>query len=441
MKFIWIGVDDTDSRTGGCTTFVACAIINKLVSNGFDIIGFPHLVRLNPNIPWKTRGNGAISIKLGKGAGDKTKIGEIGNKDIFCYSKKKSSEKIDEKIVRKIVEQVIDEHSKLEDENTNSGFVILDEQPDLGIYYKTVREIVAINETDLLLESLNASYKGYKNRRGLIGATASISWSSKDDKTYEIISYREKKKWGTKRYVDDTSAKKMDETCTSTFDNYDYINKHNRLVPSSPCPILFGIRGDNAEELVAAKDMIKSEKVNSWILFETNQGTDDHIQRKKIGDIQPYLSVITEGKIVKNPYTIEGGHVIFTIKDSTGTIDCATYEPTKQFRNKIRELCTGDLVEVYGGIREKPLTINIEKIRIKHLEKQFIKVENPICPNCGKHMKSKGTGQGFKCVKCGTKSNKPIIKEEKREIDIGFYEVPVCARRHLSKPLKRMMEP
>jgi len=44
-------------------------------------------VRLNPNIPWKTRGNGAISIKIGKGNGKKTKIGEIDGKEIFSFSK------------------------------------------------------------------------------------------------------------------------------------------------------------------------------------------------------------------------------------------------------------------------------------------------------------------------------------------------------------------
>jgi tRNA(Ile2)-agmatinylcytidine synthase len=53
-------------------------------------------------------------------------------------------------------------------------------------------------------------------------------------------------------------------------------------------------------------------------------------------------------------------------------------------------------------------------------------------------MKSKGTGQGFKCKRCGIKSNKPTIKKIKRNIKTGFYEVPICARRHLSKPLKRM---
>ena len=143
----------------------------------------------------------------------------------------------------------------------------------------------------------------------------------------------------------------------------------------------------------------------------------------------------------KTPYTIEGGHVIFKIKDSTGEIDCAAYEPTKEFRRIIRQLVEGDIVEVYGGVRQKPLTINIEKIKINFLEKQNVKVENPICPACGKHMKSKGKDQGFKCKNCGTKSDKPKIKEKHREIKLGLYEVPVCARRHLSKPLSRTKQP
>lgn len=231
---------------------------------------------------------------------------------------------------------------------------------------------------------------------------------------------------------------KMDKMFFSTFDNFDYKNKHNRLVPSSPCPILYGIRGENSKDLDNAKELIKSEKIESWLIFETNQGTDDHLQKKSINKIEAYDSVIAEGIVSKIPITIKGGHVIFSIKDSTGEIDCAAYEPTKEFRNIIRELIVGDVVEVYGGVREKPLTINLEKIFINNLGKEIIKFENPVCPKCGKHMKSRGTSQGFKCKNCGIKSEKPIIKEKKRGIKKGFYEVPVCARRHLSKPLIRM---
>jgi len=381
-----------------------------LTEENYDIVGHPRLVRLNPNIPWKTRGNGAVSIQVDDG---------------------------DLNRIRFIVEEAMKKYARMDDEQTNPGFVILEEPPSFETYEKAVKEIVSIEETKQLLDSLGADYKGYKNSRGLIGATASVAWSPKHDKTYELITYREENKWGTKRTVDDESVKKMDKTFLSTFDNYDYENNHNRLVPNSPCPILYGIRGENEEELIRAHSLIKSEAVDNLLIFETNQGTDEHLQKKNIADIQPYESVVAEGQVNKNPHTIEGGHVIFSIKDSTGRIDCAAYEPTKQFRKVIRELCTGDVVEVHGGVREQPLTINIEKIDIKQLKKQLEKVENPICPECGKHMKSKGTDQGYKCKRCGTESDKAIVTEKKRAIQTGFHETPVCARRHLSKPLKR----
>jgi tRNA(Ile2)-agmatinylcytidine synthase len=412
-------------------------LIKKLIDEDFNIIGYPRLVRLNPNIPWKTRGNGAISIKFGIGKGKKTKIGEINKKEIFCF--KENSSKINnlEKI-QCIVEKMIKKYAKLEEKNTNSGFVILKKQPLLEEYKKAVKGIIKLDETIKLLKKNNAFFKGYNNCRGLIGATASVSWTSKKDKTFEIITYRKKDKWGKKRYIDDNSTIIMDNKIKSTFDNFDYKNNHNRLVPNSPCPVLFGIRGEISQDLIKAKSIINSEEIDSWIIFETNQGTDDHLQKTKIDNIKPFQSVIVKGIVIKKPFTIKGGHVIFSIKDSTGKIDCAAYEPTKEFRVIIRELEVNDMVEVYGGVREKPLAINLEKIEIKYLEKIVEKVENPICPKCKKHMKSIGNNKGFKCKKCGIKSNKPIIRERKRNLELGFYETPVCSRRHFSNPLKRL---
>jgi tRNA(Ile2)-agmatinylcytidine synthase len=232
----------------------------------------------------------------------------------------------------------------------------------------------------------------------------------------------------------------MDADCPSAFDNYDVRNHHNRIVPNSPCPILYGIRGDDPESLVTASTLVKSEPMESWMLFETNQGTDDHLQKKSIIQVKPFESVIVQGSVVKNPFTIQGGHVLFTLNDSTGTIPCAAYEPTKEFRQIIRGLSIGDLVEVYGGVREHPLTINLEKICVKHLTLITEKIENPVCQKCGKHMKSKGTNQGYKCRNCRTTSTHPNLQQKPRSIRPGFYEVPICARRHLSKPLKRMAQ-
>jgi len=404
----------------------------------YDIIGYPHLVRLNPNIPWKTRGNGAISIQVGKRGKKKVKIGEIEGRDVVSSLElTRDIEKSDRKKIKNIVKEIVEENARTEDENTNPGFVILKEQPDGETYTKSVTQIVTVDEIKSFLNSIEADFEGYKNCRGLIGATSAIAWSPLLDKTYELISYRQRRRWGTKRDVDSKSVKKMDTSCKTTFDNYDYENKHNRLVPNSPCPILYGIRGEDVKDLVKASSIVESEPIDSWLIFETNQGTDDHLQKKNIADIQSYQSVIVKGSVVQNPYTIDGGHVIFTVKDPTGTIDCAAYEPTKEFRDVVRKLCMGDVVEVYGGIRRQPLTVNIEKIRIEHLTTIVEKIENPVCSNCGKHMKSKGKDQGYKCKVCGTKSDKPIVREKKRTIQTGFYEVPVCARRHLSEPLKR----
>src|SRR5947199_4968185 len=87
---LWIGVDDTDSLRGMCTTFLATEIIRELTEE-FDLIGFPRLVRLNPNVPWKTRGNGAICLRFGRGLGRRTQIGNTGGRVCtpFTYATRK----------------------------------------------------------------------------------------------------------------------------------------------------------------------------------------------------------------------------------------------------------------------------------------------------------------------------------------------------------------
>jgi tRNA(Ile2)-agmatinylcytidine synthase len=340
--------------------------------------------------------------------------------------------------VYEIIKGVLKKQAYLSDENTNPGFVVLTEKPKSDIYEKTVKQIVTLDEIIATLHRLEAVFEGYKNQRGLIGATAAISWDPAD-RTFELIAYRLEKRWGTKRSVDENSVKKMDAAFPLLFDNYDFRNHHNRITPNSPCPILFGIRGDDVVELKQAMKTVNSEPIESWLIFETNQGTDDHLQSKQIIDIHPFESVIVEGQVTKEPYTIQGGHVLFTIADGSGSISCAAYEPTKEFRTVVRQLRVGDILRVYGGVRAQPLSINLEKIFITQLSTMKMKKENPLCPECRKHMKSKGTGQGYKCIRCKTTSNEPVLWDPPRSIISGFFEVPVCARRHMSKPLKRLI--
>jgi len=411
------------------------------IMKDYEIIGYPRLVRLNPNVPWKTRGNGALCIHVGNACGSKRqKIGMINGQEMFCSSAPFTElTKNQQEDIAMIVKETVETQARVDDENTNPGYVLLSKRPSDEFYWKVATMVVSLDEVHSLLQKHHAIFEGYKNCRGLIGATAAVCWEP-GDRTFELITYRLQQRWGTKRMVDSLSVQRMDANCPSTFDNYDMRNHHNRIVPNSPCPILYGIRGNNPDDLVNASSQVTSEMIDSWLVFETNQGTDDHLQKKSIIQIQPFESVIVQGTVVETPFTIHGGHVFFTIQDDTGILHCAAYEPTKEFRYIIRGLFIGDIVEVYGGIRDRPLTINLEKICIKHLTSVIEKIENPVCQKCGKHMKSKGANQGYKCIKCRTSSTHPRMQQKPRSITPGFYEVPICARRHLSKPLKRMMQ-
>ena len=60
-----IGFDDTDSTCGKCTTHLAFKITGHLLKNpDTKFLDYPLLVRLNPNIPLKTRGNGAVCLRV-----------------------------------------------------------------------------------------------------------------------------------------------------------------------------------------------------------------------------------------------------------------------------------------------------------------------------------------------------------------------------------------
>ncbi|MDH5495599.1 MAG: DNA-binding protein, partial [Candidatus Bathyarchaeota archaeon] len=63
MVVLHIGFDDTDSPRGGCTTYIAALLVEKLQKLGATFNDYPNLIRLNPNVPWKTRGNGALCLR------------------------------------------------------------------------------------------------------------------------------------------------------------------------------------------------------------------------------------------------------------------------------------------------------------------------------------------------------------------------------------------
>src|SRR6266508_4239178 len=355
---LWIGVDDTDSLEGMCTTFLATELVSELTKDR-DLIGYPRLVRLNPNIPWKTRGNGAICLRFGRGVGPGTVVGEIENQPVLSFAQARGRD--DPATVHGQVARLVERRSAFGDPTTNPGSGVLRE---------------------------------YKNGRGIIGALAATAWRPRD-RTYEVLSYRDANRWGTPRVVEPDSVREMDRVFPSTFNNYDYDCNHVVIAPHSPCPVLFGIRGDDPTVLPAAMRTIRGERPASWLVFETNQGTDDHVSPRP--SFRPHTAGVFAGKVDSAPRSLRGGHVVFGLEG----MDVTAYEPSKQFRGVVRQLALGDHVEVIASVRAFPRTLNLEKLRVVSLARVVRKASNPVCESCDKRMKSLGRAGGFRCIRCG----------------------------------------
>lgn len=428
---MFIAVDDTDSMRGNCTTFLATEIIRELGSD-YNLIGNPRLVRLNPAVPWKTRGNGSLVMRFGHGIGQKHLIGEIDGRNLFCYDHSDDFEYDKESILKRIIPLV----EKYHESDADPGLFISDEQSDESFYFRGLRTIMKVDDVLQELERIGAETFTIGCGRGLIGGVCGLAWHP-NDYTYELLAYRMPEKWGTLRDVDASSIRNMDRMFKTTFNSWEERMQKVAMVPATPCPVLYGLRGDVMEDLIPASIMIQSEKKYRWVIFLTNQGTDDHIIYDPM-ELRPNASFLIRGTVATHSKHIEGGHAFIDIDTEFGRITCGAYEPSKEFRYAFDRLIPGDVIEVMGEYREKPSTLNVEKLHVISTVPDIEKTANPRCPDCGKRMVSIGRNQGYRCKPCHTKSDDCVFTEHTRWIVPGWYEPPTAARRHLSKPLKRM---
>ncbi len=423
-EIMHIGLDDTDSTKGGCTTYLTAVLIEQLKKFNVKFIDYPGLIRLNPNVPWKTRGNGALCLR-------------------FKYPKEFEDQ------IKETALELWEKHSATQEKGTDPGIVFYKTKKipeELKSYSKkTETEIVTLKEATTLIRKLGAEATGFNSCRGIIGALAAIGEPLEGDHTYEMIAYRMPENLGTKRQIDEASIFEMDKlTQPYTFNNVDTEKQRVIITPRGPDPIFFGIRGESVEIVKKAFAAVKPlEPVERWVIFRSNQGTDAHLKPvETLSNIEPYSSVIVRGTVSKRPRIVPLRHIIFAIKDDSCEVDCAAYEPTGDLRKIARELVVGDFIEAYGAVHKatasKPVTINLEKINILRLVPQ-VTLENQYCPICGKRLKSMGKNQGFRCEKCGGKYVDLKKKETivPRKLKPGLYVTSTRSQRHLTKPLRR----
>jgi tRNA(Ile2)-agmatinylcytidine synthase len=400
-----IGIDDTDSPQGMCTTYLGAILARRLIREHMQVRE-ARLVRLNPNVTWKTRGNAAVALDV--------------DGDPACAFA--------------IACATVEEFADFSCENTNPGVVVAENLPDPAFYEKAVKDFCEIDEAVCILDAIGARYRGYKNQRGLIGATAAVA-SVLSDYTSEILVYRKPERFASPRKVDRTSLFTAEKaTFPHTWDTVDTENEIVVCVPHTPDPVLFGIRGESPSWVMLARSMIESEEPGLEQIWVTNQGTDAHLIPGKIGELCEGLSYYVRGRVAAAPMTGIGGHVSFTVADGDSAIHCMAYEPTKGFRHIVRSLVPGDEVIAVGSYKKG--SINLEKMQLVTMAKD-ITTRPPFCVLCEKRMTSDGKGKGYKCKKCGARVTEPDLIETPRTISPGWYEVPPTARRHLAKPLCR----
>ena len=418
-----IGIDDTDSDKGGCTTYTATVLFQELLTRGFKPFDFPWLVRLNPNIPWKTRGNGALALHI------------LVEQD-----------RIEE--VQRVAFDVVRKTTVASSSGTDPALAFLKGQvqtPLREYSTRTLHDVLSIREARSVAAKSGAEVHTLDGVRGMIGALAAIGAAlGSVEHTFEIIAYRVRKNLGSPRRIDHDSVRLMSAKYRAgTFNNLDPESGRVLVSPHGLDPVLMGIRGYSPQEVLDAFNEVHlREEVERVMIFRTNQGTDAHlgITRRAI-NLKPHQSGTLSGRVDDVPRVLRGGHVIFRLKDDSGFVDCAVYQPTGSLAMAARELLPGDIVRVSGGVRGlrngRP-TLNVEKLEVLHLIDK-IEHSNPGCSKCGARCESMGRGQGLRCKKCSLRNDSAmkISVRQQRQLQPTVYIPPPRARRHLTMPDSR----
>jgi tRNA(Ile2)-agmatinylcytidine synthase len=341
-----VGIDATDSSRGYCTTYLAYRIATD-PGPKVEVLPYPRLVRLNPNIPFKTRGNAAVCIAIETddpdGAFDKisSKVSELSDVD----------------------------------GGANSGMVFLDDPSKSDnfvlLYHASLSVLVNPHKARRFLRDNGVRSFELGNGMGIVGAASSLGFSDRFDHTFELIAYRRKENWGTKRELDPLSVQEMDRrTFPHTLNNYDYQKKKILIAPHGPDPVFLGVRGDSPGAVIEAFGMLRyGERLQGHMVYLTNQHTDSHLQKEL--DWKAYSAGWTQGT-VQGVHVGEGGHTYVKINAKGRDVAAAAYEPTGDLRRAVKLLRKGDLIRAFGGVRRgtslHSKVLNMEKMEVVSLK-------------------------------------------------------------------------
>jgi tRNA(Ile2)-agmatinylcytidine synthase len=430
MRYL-LGMDDTDSRFGHCTTHLGYLMVSELLRLGCVFSTYPRLVRLNPNIPFKTRGNAAVCLEF-----EATSSG-MGERAF------------------KAAERLLEAEADVTN-GANSALVMVSadlDDDDLAflrkLYERGLSDVVNYRGVIRAISHMGVRHRLLGNGMGIVGAAASLGFSCEtDDHTYELILYRTPERCGTPRAVDPASVREMEhETFPHTFNSYDHESGRVLIAPTGPDPVLAGIRGDSPRAVLGALPMVRlGEEALGHVVYATNQCTEAHLRNELSAPLKAYSAGWLEGSVVST-MPCRGGHLEIQLGSAGSTARCMVYEPSGDLRRVARSLREGDGVRLYGGVRRassrNPAVLNVEKMEVLEVSRRATAAcVNPVCPDCGSRMKSEGARKGYQCRRCGRKRSEAVERDEPvgpvpTRIYPGIYLPSPRAQRHLTKQLVR----
>jgi len=410
-RLVSVALDDTDSQYGGCTTHLTGILLNELGSKAL-LADYPLLVRLNPNIPWKTRGNGATVLRLFY-SGDPMDVLELA---------------------WQLAQEYTTPRPPLP--GKSPGVVVVegpvwDDPAMRALYRQALTDVVTRDLAERALVKVGGSFRG---GRGVIGASSALAALAPGDPyTFELTFYRLPELWGSRRCVDFGEAFLAEAKSSATVNNLDLEERVVAAAPGGPDPVLAGFRGLRPDELWQFEGAL-CERPHFAVLYRSNQHTGVHLVE---GELRPYRSVLIRGTVASRPIKVPRGHVIVTLMTEHGLIDVAFFRETGPLTEVAEELVPGDYIEVGGGVRPyspsgRP-TVAAELMRVLRVSRALTKLP-PRCPRDGSTMESLGRGKGYRCPRCGLRlpEDAAIEVELPRALRPGLYLPKAGRLRHLT---------
>ena len=390
----WLGLDDTDHLSGGCTTHALFELLQSIPSN-YEVQSH-RLVRLYPFASRRTRGNAAVAVEI---------IGEDYDELMTFLESWWASKLLP---LKGLISE--SDMSDRQQYPSDPGMVWFNDKISADFYWECVSREVKICEAPEATKSWGGN--------GIIGATAAVSWPALDY-TYEAICWRTKESvgMGKTRLVDLERLAEIDSK-PETFMSRDLRSNSILVSPRGNCPVLFGLRAktfDSAKinsQYLAESSM--TEAIDGMIVFQTNQATDDHLP----DDSTAFVENIT----IKRRGTV-------AVLCKCGTLLMAFAE-SGDIKLLAQWLKPGDQIK-YNGLQSYDKSIHLERLSII---KALPDKRRPKCLECNATLKSMGSDQPLRCPKCRQQFPAEWECVERKPPYIGWVQPPKDSMRHLAKP-------